>query len=231
MDPCSMVAKAVEENASMAAAKAQANRRVRRRPGQARSVVTVAALLDAVDDLARGHKVDTLTVRQLADRAGISKGSLYEYFPSLDAVIFAWESRCYERGLAKIATLLEEIYRTQPGSAPALRRVVLALVDLADAHYRLYTPGGGLRSRVRERHERREEIIAFVRGALDTLTPPEEVRPGDRQTIARTFVHALFSTIHAYVDSDLSDPEKQAWRAEIAELGVRYVLQDDRSLP
>jgi AcrR family transcriptional regulator len=61
--------------------------RPRKRPLQARSRVTVAALVEAAVRilLAEGHR--RLTTRRVAEVAGVSVGSLYQYFPNREAIL------------------------------------------------------------------------------------------------------------------------------------------------
>jgi AcrR family transcriptional regulator len=59
----------------------------RRRPAQARSTATVAAVLDAARGLL--HDGDELSARTIAARAGIAAPTVYRYFADIDAVVDA----------------------------------------------------------------------------------------------------------------------------------------------
>jgi len=59
----------------------------RRRPRQARARETVTAILQAAIELAAEHGYDRVTTNAIADRAGVSIGSLYQYFPNKDAIL------------------------------------------------------------------------------------------------------------------------------------------------
>ena len=71
--------------------KAASARRVRPRkaPSQPRSAHTVEAILEGAAHILEQHGLDGYTTNAIAARAGVSIGSLYQYFPTKDAVTVA----------------------------------------------------------------------------------------------------------------------------------------------
>jgi AcrR family transcriptional regulator len=61
----------------------------RKQPKQERSQATVEAILSATTHILTEDGYDRLTTNRVAERAGVSIGSLYQYFPNKEAVIFA----------------------------------------------------------------------------------------------------------------------------------------------
>jgi AcrR family transcriptional regulator len=61
----------------------------RKQPKQERSQVTVEAILSATTHILTENGYDQLTTNRVAERAGVSIGSLYQYFPNKEALIFA----------------------------------------------------------------------------------------------------------------------------------------------
>ncbi|WNZ43607.1 TetR/AcrR family transcriptional regulator [Leptolyngbya boryana CZ1] len=61
----------------------------RKQPKQERSQVTVEAILSATAHILTENGYDHLTTNRVAERAGVSIGSLYQYFPNKEALIFA----------------------------------------------------------------------------------------------------------------------------------------------
>ncbi|MEM8558527.1 MAG: TetR/AcrR family transcriptional regulator [Bacteroidota bacterium] len=59
----------------------------RKRPQQARSSVTVAAIIEAAAQVLERDGYDALTTTSVAERAGVSVGTLYQYFPDKAAVV------------------------------------------------------------------------------------------------------------------------------------------------
>jgi AcrR family transcriptional regulator len=104
-------------------AKPRRSLKPRKRPVQARSEATVSALFDASIQvlLAVGYRKFTTT--RVAERAGVSVGSLYQYFPNRQALITA----VIERYLEALRAVIEQHCRALRGST--LDRLVKGLVD------------------------------------------------------------------------------------------------------
>lgn len=61
----------------------------RKKPAQTRAALTVDAILEGAADILERHGFDGYTTNEIAARAGVSIGSLYQYFPNKDAVTIA----------------------------------------------------------------------------------------------------------------------------------------------
>jgi AcrR family transcriptional regulator len=93
-------------------------------PKRARGVQRVAELLDAGAGLFAETGYDATTMTQIAQRAGASIGSLYQFFPSKEVLAEALFGRYVER----VASLLEDLVKRAPGLSPV--RLANKLVDL-----------------------------------------------------------------------------------------------------
>ena len=58
-------------------------------PVQARSTASVDAILEAAVQVLLKEGRERLTTRKVADRAGVSVGTLYQYFPNKSALLQA----------------------------------------------------------------------------------------------------------------------------------------------
>lgn len=56
-------------------------------------------ILDALQQLLEQKKIQNISVSEIAQKAGIGKGSIYYYFPSKDAILDALIERSYEQPL------------------------------------------------------------------------------------------------------------------------------------
>ena len=63
---------------------------------QARSAVTIEAILTATVQVLLAGGVGRLTTTRVAERAGVSVGTLYQYFPNKQALLFAILLRHFE---------------------------------------------------------------------------------------------------------------------------------------
>jgi len=61
----------------------------RKQPTQKRSVATVAAILEGAAQVLERHGSDGFTTNAIAERAGVSIGTLYQYYPDKNAVAAA----------------------------------------------------------------------------------------------------------------------------------------------
>jgi AcrR family transcriptional regulator len=64
----------------------------RKRPKQARSTDLVAAILEAAAQVLAKEGAPRFTTARVAERAGVSVGSIYQYFPNKAAILFRLQS-------------------------------------------------------------------------------------------------------------------------------------------
>jgi len=95
----------------------------RRRPTQLRAQQTVEAILDAVVRILKREGPAAVTTNRVAEVAGVSIGSLYQYFPNKHSIF----SALHTRHIAEVDRVIQSaIIDNASGS---LRRLVQALVD------------------------------------------------------------------------------------------------------
>jgi AcrR family transcriptional regulator len=99
----------------------------RKRPRQARASATVEAVLAAAAEVFEGEGFAAANVNKIAARAGVSVGSLYQYYPSKEALLVALIERHTEASLSALEHALAQT-RSLPLDA-AVRHVVRAMVD------------------------------------------------------------------------------------------------------
>jgi AcrR family transcriptional regulator len=104
-------------------------RPARRQPKQRRSRQTVEAVLDAVARVLKRDGVGAVTTNRIAEVAGVSIGSVYQYFPDKRAIFVA----LHERHVAELGRLLESTLVAH--AAAPLDELMRALVDaMIEAH-------------------------------------------------------------------------------------------------
>ena len=72
--------------------------KARKMPGQARSQETVSVILEASARILESDGLRGFNTNAIAAKAGVSVGSLYQYFPNKDAIVLALIGG-YEEGL------------------------------------------------------------------------------------------------------------------------------------
>ncbi len=109
----------------------------RRSPKQLRSRAIVDAIVQAGRELLGSEGPRSLTTNRIAERAGVSIGSLYRYFPNKDAVLAA----IYDADTGREAAEIRAHDSWQIDYGP-LREAVVAIVDFQlDRHRRLLELG------------------------------------------------------------------------------------------
>lgn len=61
------------------------------------------ATLDATAEIVAAHGLLSVTMSQIAERAGIGRATLYKYFPDLEAILLAWHERQISNHLDQLA--------------------------------------------------------------------------------------------------------------------------------
>ena len=79
---------------------------VRRQPVQARAEQTVRAIFEATAQVLDQEGETALTTNRIAERAGVSIGTLYQYFDSKEAIVVAMLARERARVMARLEALL-----------------------------------------------------------------------------------------------------------------------------
>jgi AcrR family transcriptional regulator len=92
----------------------------RKRPKQARSTELVAAILEAAAQVLATEGAQRFTTARVAEKAGVSVGSLYQYFPNKAAILFRLQSDEWRRTSDLLRVILEDAGRPPPERLRAL---------------------------------------------------------------------------------------------------------------
>jgi AcrR family transcriptional regulator len=154
----------------------------RKTPIQARSTVTVEAISEATIQVLLTHGADRLTTTRVADRAGVSVGTLYQYYPNKRSLLFA----VFEDHLDKVSRAVEVacVGACHKPMSEMIRLVVESYVDVkmqrADISIALYkvAPDVGGPALVKQTGQRLRKAIESM-----LLTAPELKLSPDRFVI------------------------------------------------
>lgn len=102
---------------------------LRKQPSQTRSLRTLDILLEAAARILETQGEAGLTTNHIAERAGYSIGTLYQYFPSKQAILVALLRRHRERVTRELFALLEAAGRGECPPELALRGYVHRLIE------------------------------------------------------------------------------------------------------
>lgn len=105
------------------------NRKV---PKQARAQRTVETILEATAQILAEVGSERLTTNYLAERAGFSVGTIYQYFPNREAIVLALVARQREAVGRRIQTLLAE--SVDESAEGRIRGIIHVLHDAFNVH-------------------------------------------------------------------------------------------------
>jgi AcrR family transcriptional regulator len=97
----------------------------RKRPKQARSTELVAAILEAAAQVLAKEGAPRFTTARVAERAGVSVGSVYQYFPNKAAILFRLQSDEWRQTSDLLRAILEDVRRPPPDRLRALVRAFI----------------------------------------------------------------------------------------------------------
>ena len=89
----------------------------RKRPKQARSTDLVAAILEAAAQVLAKEGAPRFTTARVAERAGVSVGSIYQYFPNKAAILFRLQSDEWRQTSDLLRVILEDAKATAARTA------------------------------------------------------------------------------------------------------------------
>ncbi|MGE2688557.1 TetR/AcrR family transcriptional regulator [Mycolicibacterium pulveris] len=101
----------------------------RKRPRQERSRDTVEVLLEAAAQVFNREGLKATTNR-IAERAGVSIGSLYQYFPNKHALIRALAQHHVDEAQSRMDEVFKRLREQEPPFEESMRTILETLVDL-----------------------------------------------------------------------------------------------------
>jgi AcrR family transcriptional regulator len=145
--------------------------------GERKRDATRRRLLDRALALFEDRGVEATTMRDIARAAKLSLGAAYYYFPSKEALMFAYYEDSHAHLEATLARAtgtprerLGTIFHERLAGVRSQRKMLAAIVG------RLVDPGDPLSALSAQQRAVRERAIAVFAGALDGASLPPEVR-------------------------------------------------------
>jgi len=197
----------------------------RKKPVQRRSQETVAAILEGAAQVFSRNGYAATTTDLIAQRAGVSIGSLYQYFPNKDAILLGLVERHIEESRAFVAEKREEMEKAGsvgPERIGSLVEAAIALHSLDPALHRvLFEEAPRTRATIRRIRETEEATVRMVETMLGNA-------PKIRLQRVAVGARMIFTTIevltHWYVLYGNKDIDGQDFIKELTDMLKRYIF-------
>ncbi len=201
--------------------------RPRKQPRQRRAVETRARILDAARRVFEEHGYSHGTTNRIAEAAGLSVGSLYQYFPNKDAILVELVDAHIEAGTAAVLGALPSPGPDGWASTPLTDIVGPVVAAMVAVH----TDGRELHRVLFEEAPRPPEQLARLRALERDLTDlvagllaahPEVTAP-DPALAARLTIDVIESLVHRIATDAASGIPDAVLAAEVTRLVVAYL--------
>jgi len=197
----------------------------RKKPRQQRSQDTVECILDATARVLCSTGYDRASTNRVALAAGVSVGSLYQYFPSKEALVAALVERHVEQMTSLVKGKLAEV-STAPLEV-AVRTMIESMFDAHAVDPRLHkvlieqVPRIGKLERVVGVEREVEVLVAIF---LDARKG--EIRRTKLEAAAFVVCNVVEAVTHAAVLAELKDPHRTEVAAELTDMVLRFLQAD-----
>jgi AcrR family transcriptional regulator len=195
----------------------------RRRPRQARAQATVDAIIQATARVLVEDGYDRASTNRIAQAAGVSIGSLYQYFPSKEALVAALVETHVDRMMEAVTRILDT--DTEPSDLRASAdTLVLALISAYRVDPKLHhvlcqeVPKIGDLRRI---YEFEQTLADVIRRHLQSLR--HQIRHQNIDRAVFLLINAVPSVIRAAIESDAEGANDSALRSDLTDMILRYL--------
>jgi AcrR family transcriptional regulator len=201
----------------------------RKSPVQARSAASVDAILEATIQVLLNVGKDRLTTTRVASRAGVSVGTLYQYFPNKSALLQA----ALKRHMDEVTEAIELVCKEQRGRT--LRQMATALISafleakMRDAKtsvalYSVSSDVDGARIVQQMGIRSNKAIVRMLATASDPLTT-------DPQLVASMLQGAMVGVSRRMLESGAPEEQLDILRRELIFVACAYLDACSARLP
>ncbi|QNK66676.1 TetR family transcriptional regulator [Variovorax sp. PAMC26660] len=193
----------------------------RRKPKQARSADLLEAILQAAIQVLAKEGVHRFTTTRVAERAGVSVGSVYQYFPNKASILFRLQSDEWRQTTELMRGILGDAQR------PALERLRMlthAFIRSECEEAQVRTALGDAAPFYRDAPEAQEVRAAgdeFVREFMQQALPAAS--DATRDMAGDLIVRTLSTVGKDFSESPRTDAEIEAWADSLADMLCAYM--------
>jgi AcrR family transcriptional regulator len=201
--------------------------RPRKLPRQARAQATVDAILGATVQILDREGLDAASTTHIAEVAGVSIGSLYQYFSHRDAILHALQDREFERALALMQEALADgnLAQAPRQTVTAVVRGLARLYSAAPGLHRVLAIEGLRVARADHVHAFDMRVINIIRHFL--VATSASIRRPNVDAAAFVAFQSVRATMLACLLERPPGLDQETLVAEIVDLVLRYLVQTE----
>ena len=200
------------------------DRFLRKAPKQSRSRSVVEAVLEAAAELLpHTGDDDQVTLNDIAARAGVGVGSLYDYFSDRGSVLSGLAAKVTEDNLRAFEDLLEKS-RHEPLSI-AIRGIVDLMFDTYLGNVRIPRAVLRVAHRIDLMPTIAESQNAFAAALANALRQRDDVRKDDLDVVAFVVTNMAMGVIHTSIWSEKQPFTDAELREHLARACLRFLTE------
>lgn len=196
---------------------------LRKRPQQSRSRSVVEAILvAALDKLSHGDDEGSITVQDVATRAGVGIGSLYDYFRDRQSLLAAAAAKVTEDNLRAFEGVLEDT-KTMPLDE-GVRTIVAFAIDTYTRDKRVPRALLRIAHTLNLMPTLAESQTIFTKSLADALRRRKDIhKDTDIDLSAWIMTQAMMGLVHTLIWQDEPTLSVDAMRDETVRMFVRHL--------
>lgn len=195
----------------------------RKSPVQARSTATIEVLHEATIQVLLKEGIVKCNTTRIAERAGVSVGSIYQYYPNRDSLLAAVLQRHLDRVAEKIEELCLKYEKTSIKTliSALVDEIILAKLSNPEESKALYAISGergglDLSKRMNDR------MLAAVSNLLESAS---DIEFDDSQIVAEFVLGAIMGLIRRVLENQVTDKVEQVLESHLKLMVVAYLQQ------
>jgi len=196
---------------------------LRKKPQQRRSRATIDTIFEATIQVLIANGFDETTTIQIADRAGVSVGSLYQYFPNKRALL----SAIVRRHVSGVADATIAACKTAHGKT--IREMCVTMMDAfvaaktrkPEVSRALYLPAAAVNGEgiVKEESSRCAQAIH------DMLITASDAKFAQPQAVSRVLIASVVGPTQAAIEAGGNRATFEALKLHLTALCVGYLKE------
>lgn len=195
----------------------------RKKPQQRRSRVTIDTIFEATIQVLLANGLDKITTIQIADRAGVSIGTLYQYFPNKRALLAAVVKRHVGEVVDVTIAACESMHGKTIGEmcAAMMNAFVDAKTRRPEVSRALYLPSAAVNADAIVKEESSRCAVAVN----DMLMTASDAKFAQAQMVSRVLIGSIVGPTRAVIEAGGNRSTFQTLKLHLTALSVGYLKE------